>query len=135
MKNKFFAVVTYLVILLCILAAYTYYQSQRKEVTWQELQVLTEVSSKRDYCSVIGLISSDNSELFYSTVNRVYALDRPESNEKQIVVEEKYKQLVNNGVQVYNDSPDKNNPIVHEMLKSFCQQIEQQAVNLKNKYK
>lgn len=135
MKNKFFAVVMYVVILICILAAYTYYQAQRKEVTWQELQVLTEVSSKRDYCSAIGLISSDNSELFYSTVNQVYALDRPESNGRQIIVEEKYKQLVNNGVQVYNDSPDKNNPIVHEMLKNFCQQIEQQAINLKKKYK
>lgn len=134
MKNKFCAVVTYPAILLCILAGYTYYQSQRKEVTWQELQVLTEVSSKRDYCSAIGLISNDNSELFYSTVNRVYALDRPETNGKQIIVEQKYKQLVNNGVQVYNDSQDKNNPIVHEMLKSFCQQIEQQAINLKKKY-
>ena len=134
MKNKIFAVVTYLAVLLCILVGYTYYQSQRKEVTWQELQVLTEVSSKRDYCSAIGLISNDNSELFYSTVNHVYALDRPESNGKQIIVEQKYKQLVNNGVQVYNDSQDKNNPIVHEMLKSFCQQIEQQAINLKKKY-
>lgn len=135
MKNKILAIVVYLAILLCILAGYTYYQSQRKEVTWQELQVLTEVSSKRDYCSAIGLISNDSSELFYSTVNQVYALDRPESNGKQIIVEEKYKQLVNNGVQVYNDSPDKNNPIVHEMLKNFCQQIEQQAINLKKKYK
>ena len=134
MKNKFFAVAIYLVILICILAGYTYYQSQRKEVTWQELQVLTEVSSKRDYCSAIGLISNDNSELFYSTVNRVYALDRPESNGKQIIVEEKYKQLVNNGIQVYNDSPDKNNPIVHEMLKGFCQGVEEQAINLRNKY-
>ena len=133
MKNKFFAVAIYLVILICILAGYTYYQSQRKEVTRQELQVLTEVSSKRDYCSAIGLISSDNSELFYSTVNHVYALDRPESNGIQIIVEQKYKQLVNNGVQVYNDSQDKNNPIVHEMLKSFCQQIEQQAINLRKK--
>lgn len=135
MKNKILAIVVYLIILVCVVGGYTYYQSQRKEVTWQELQVLTEVSSKRDYCSAIGLISSDNSELFYSTVNRIYALDSSKSNEKQIVVEEKYKQLVNNGVQVYNDSPDKNNPIVHEMLKSFCQQIEQQAVNLKKKYK
>ena len=134
MKNKFFAVAIYLVILICILAGYTYYQSQRKEVTWQELQVLTEVSSKRDYCSAIGLISSDNSELFYSTVNQVYALDRPESNGKQIIVEEKYKHLVNNCVQVYNDSPDKNNPIVHEMLKSFCQGVKDQAINIRNKY-
>ena len=135
MKNKILFVGTFLVIVFCLLVGYTYYQSQRKEVTWQELQVLTEVSSKRDYCSAIGLISSDNSELFYSTVNRVYAPNSDKSNENQIVVEEKYKQLVNNGVQVYNDSPDKNNPIVHEMLKSFCQQIEQQAVNLKKKYK
>lgn len=135
MKNRFLVIGTFLALVLCVVGGYTYYQSQRKEVTWQELQVLTEVSSKRDYCSVIGLISSDNSELFYSTVNQVYALDRPESNGKQIIVEEKYKQLVNNGVQVYNDSPDKSNPIVHEMLKSFCQQIEQQAVNLKKKYK
>ena len=134
MKNKFFAVAIYLVILICILAGYTYYQSQRKEVTWQELQVLTEVSSKRDYCSAIGLISSDNSELFYSTVNRVYAPNSDKSNENQIVVEEKYKQLVNNGVQVYNDSPDKNNPIVHEMLKSFCQGVKDQAINIRNKY-
>lgn len=134
MRNKFYAVVICLIILICILVVYDDYNSQRKEVTWQELQVLTEVSSKRDYCSAVGLVSSDNSELFYSTVNHVYALDRPESNGKQIIVEQKYKQLVSNGVQVYNDSQDKNNPIVHEMLKSFCQQIEQQAINLRKKY-
>ena len=134
MKNRFLVIGAFLVIVFCILAGYTYYQSQRKEVTWQELQVLTEVSSKRDYCSAIGLISSDNSELFYSTVNRVYAPNSDKSNENQIIVEQKYKQLVNNGVQVYNDSQDKNNPIVHEMLKSFCQQIEQQSINLKKKY-
>ena len=134
MKSRFLIIGSFLAFVICMIGGYTYYQSQRKEVTWQELQVLTEVSSKRDYCSAIGLISSDDSELFYSTVNRVYALDRPESNGKQIIVEEKYKQLVNNGVQVYNYSQDKNNPIVHEMLKSFCQQIEQQAVNLKKKY-
>jgi hypothetical protein len=134
MRNKFYAVVICLVILICILVVYDDYKSQRKEVTWQELQVLTEVSSKRDYCSAVGLVSSDNSELFYSTVNRVYAPNNDKSNEKQIVVEQKYKQLVNNGVQVYNDSQDKNNPIVHEMLKSFCQQIEQQAINLRKKY-
>ena len=135
MKNRFLIIGAFLALIICVVSGYTYYQSQRKEVTWQELQVLTEVSSKRDYCSAIGLISNDDSELFYSTVNQVYAPDRPESNGKQIIVEEKYKQLVNNGVQVYNDSPDKNSPIVHEMLKSFCQQIEQQTVNLKNKYK
>ncbi len=135
MKNRFLIIGAFLALVLCIFVGYNYYQSQRKEITWQELQVLTEVSSKRDYCSAIGLISSDNSELFYSTVNRVYALDSTKSNGKQIIVEEKYKQLVNNGIQVYNDSPDKNNPIVHEMLKSFCQQIEQQAINLKKKYK
>ena len=135
MKNRFLVIGAFLALVVCMVGGYTYYQVQRKEVTWQELQVLTEVSSKRDYCSAIGLISSDDSELFYSTVNRVYALDSTKSNGKQIVVEQKYKQLVSNGVQVYNDSPDKNNPIVHEMLKSFCQQIEQQAVNLKKKYK
>lgn len=135
MKNRFLVIGAFLALVVCVVGGYTYYQVQRKEVTWQELQVLTEVSSKRDYCSAIGLISSDDSELFYSTVNRVYALDSTKSNGKQIVVEQKYKQLVSNGVQVYNDSPDKNNPIVHEMLKSFCQQIEQQAVNLKKKYK
>ena len=88
MKNRFLVIGAFLVIVFCILAGYTYYQSQRKEVTWQELQVLTEVSSKRDYCSAIGLISNDNSELFYSTVNRVYALDRPETNGKQIIIEQ-----------------------------------------------
>ena len=135
MKNRFLVIGAFLVFVISMVGGYTYYQSQRKEVTWQELQVLTEVSSKRDYCSAVGLVSSDNSELFYSTVNRVYAPNNDKSNEKQIVVEQKYKQLVNNGVQVYNDSQDKNNPIVHEMLKSFCQQIEQQAINLKKKYK
>ena len=134
MKNRFLVIGASLALVICMVGGYTYYQSQRKEVTWQELQVLTEVSSKRDYCSAIGLIASDNSELFYSTVNQVYALDRPESNGKQIIVEEKYKQLVNNGVQAYNDSPDKNNPIVHEMLKSFCQGVEEQAINIRNKY-
>ena len=135
MKSSFLLIVVFLALVICIFIGHNYYQSLRKEVTWQELVVLTEVSSKRDYCSAIGLISNDNSELFYSTVNRVYALDSSKSNEKQIVVEQKYKQLVNNGVQVYNDSQDKNNPIVHEMLKGFCQQIEQQAINLKKKYK
>lgn len=134
MRNKFYEVVICLIILISILVVYDDYNSQRREVTWQELQVLTEVSSKRDYCSAVGLVSSDNSELFYSTVNRVYSPNNDKSNEKQIVVEQKYKQLVNNGVQVYNDSQDKNNPIVHEMLKSFCQQIEQQAINLRKKY-
>ena len=135
MKNRLLYIVTPMVIFATLLFGFMYHQSLRKEVSWQELMVLVEVSSKQDYCATIGLIGSKESELFYSTVNRVYALDRPESNGKQIIVEEKYKQLVNNGVQVYNDSQDKNNPIVHEMLKSFCQQIEQQAVNLKKKYK
>ena len=98
MKNRFLVIGASLALVICMVGGYTYYQSQRKEVTWQELQVLTEVSSKRDYCSAIGLISNDNSELFYSTVNRVYTLDRPETNGKQIIVEQKYKQLVNNGV-------------------------------------
>ena len=134
MKNKFSYIVTPMVIFATLLFGFMYHQSLRKEVTWQELVVLTEVSSKRDYCSAIGLISSDDSELFYSTVNRVYALDRPETNGKQIIVEQKYKQLVNNGVQVYNDSPDKNNPVIHTMLKGFCQGVEEQAINLRNKY-
>ena len=134
MKNRFLVIGAFLALVVCVVGGYTYYQSLRKEVTWQELVVLTEVSSKRDYCSAIGLISSDDSELFYSTVNRVYALDRPETNGKQIIVEQKYKQLVNNGVQVYNDSPDKNNPVIHTMLKGFCQGVEEQAINLRNKY-
>ena len=134
MKNSFWIIVVFLALVICIFVGHNYYQSLRKEVTWQELVVLTEVSSKRDYCSAIGLISSDDSELFYSTVNRVYALDRPETNGKQIIVEQKYKQLVNNGVQVYNDSPDKNNPVIHTMLKGFCQGVEEQAINLRNKY-
>ena len=135
MKNRFLIIGAILVLVICMVGGYTYYLSPRKEVTWQELVVLTEVSSKRDYCSAIGLISNENSELFYSTINHVYSPNSNKSDERQEVVEEKYKQLVNNGVQVYNDSPDKNNPVVHEMLKSFCQQIEQQAINLKNKYK
>ena len=134
MKNSFWLIVVFLALVICIFVCHNYYQSLRKEVTWQELVVLTEVSSKRDYCSAIGLISSDDSELFYSTVNRVYALDRPETNGKQIIVEQKYKQLVNNGVQVYNDSQDKNNPVIHTMLKGFCQGVEEQAINLRNKY-
>lgn len=135
MKNKILILCAFLTLVICLLAVYNYYQSLRKEVTWQELVVLTEVSSKRDYCSAIGFISNDNSELFYSTINHVYSPNSDKSQERQVVVEEKYKQLVNSGVQVYNDSQDKNNPIVHEMLKSFCQQIEQQAINLKKKYK
>ena len=135
MKDKLLSSGAFLVLFLCVVAGCTYYQSLRKEVTWQELVVLTEVSSKRDYCSAVGFISNENSELFYSTINHVYSPNSDKSDERQGVVEEKYKQLVNNGVQVYNDSPDKNNPVVHEMLKSFCQQIEQQAINLKKKYK
>ena len=87
MKSRFLIIGAFLAFVIYMIGGYTDYQSQRKEVTWQELQVLTEVSSKRDYCSAIGLISNDNSELFYSTVNRVYALDRPESNGRKIIIE------------------------------------------------
>ena len=134
MKNKFSYIVTPMVIFATLLFGFMYHQSLRKEVSWQELMVLVEVSSKRDYCATIGLIGSKESELFYSTINNVYSPNSGKSREKQIIIEQKYKQLVNNGVQVYNDSQDKNNPIVHEMLKSFCQQIEQQSINLKKKY-
>ena len=134
MKNRLLYIVTPMVIFATLLFGFIYNQSLRKEVSWQELMVLVEVSSKRDYCATIGLIGSKESELFYSTINNVYSPNSDKSRKKQIIIEEKYKQLVSNGVQVYNDSPDKNNPVIHTMLKGFCQQIEQQAFNLKKKY-
>lgn len=134
MKNRLLYIVTPMVIFATLLFGFIYHQSLRKEVSWQELMVLVEVSSKRDYCATIGLIGSKESELFYSTINNVYSPNSDKSNERQIIIEQKYKQLVNNGIQVYNDSQDKNNPIVHEMLKSFCQQIEEQAKNLRIKF-
>ena len=134
MKNKFSYIVTPMVIFATLLFGFMYHQSLRKEVSWQELMVLVEVSSKRDYCATIGLIGSKESELFYSTINNVYSPNSDKSREKQIIIEEKYKQLVSDGVQVYNDSPDKNNPVIHTMLKGFCQGVEEQAINLRNKY-
>lgn len=134
MKNRLLYIVTPMVIFATLLFGFMYHQSLRKEVSWQELMVLVEVSSKRDYCATIGLIGSKESEMFYSTINNVYSPNSDKSSEKQIIIEEKYKQLVSNGIQVYNDSPDKNNPVIHTMLKGFCQQIEQQAFNLKKKY-
>ena len=134
MKNRLLYIVTPMVIFATLLFGFIYNQSLRKEVSWQELMVLVEVSSKRGYCATIGLIGSKESEMFYSTINNVYSPNSDKSSEKQIIIEEKYKQLVSNGVQVYNDSPDKNNPVIHIMLKGFCQGVEEQAINLRNKY-
>lgn len=131
MKNKF---ILYSIIALLSVAAgvFGYYNYLKKEVSWNELIVLTEVSSKRDYCYNLGMIKSKDSELFDNVISKVYTIDS-EGNNKAIS-KDKYKKLVERGLEVYNTSPDKDNPVVKVMLKDFCQELEEQAKNLKQKY-
>lgn len=134
MKNKIFAVVIYLAILICILVGYNYYQSEfaHKEISAQQMELLGGVSSKRDYCSILGFTTSEDSELYKSTISKLYFIV---DGKKHYITSEHYYSYVDEGIQVYNKAPDRNNPLQVEMLKTFCSQIEQQAINLKKKYK
>ncbi|ULG01461.1 hypothetical protein phiA019_0115 [Aeromonas phage phiA019] len=134
MKNKVLIVCAFLATVLCMAGVYTYYQSNlaHKEISTHQMELLGGVSSKRDYCNILGFTTSEDSELYKSTISKLYFIV---DGKKHYITSEHYYGYVDEGIQVYNKAPDRNNPLQVEMLKTFCSQIEQQAINLKKKYK
>lgn len=134
MKNRFLVIGAFLALIICVVGGYTYYQSKfaHKEISTQQMELLGGVSSKRDYCNILGFTTSEDSELYKSTISKLYFIV---DGKKHYVTSDHYYSYVDEGIQVYNKAPDRNNPLQVEMLKTFCSQIEQQAINLKKKYK
>ena len=133
MKNKILIVCAFLAIVLCMVGGYIYYQSKfaHKEISAQQMELLGGVSSKRDYCNILGFTTSEDSELYKSTISKLYFIV---DGKKHYITSEHYYSYVDEGIQVYNKAPDRNNPLQVEMLKTFCSQIEQQAINLRIKF-
>lgn len=130
MKNRFLVIGAFLALVLCVVAGYTYYnfKFKHKEVSVQQMELLGGVSSKRDYCNILGFTTSEDSELYKSTISKLYFVA---DGKKHYVTSDHYYRYVDEGIQVYNKAPDRNNPLQVEMLKTFCNQIEEQAKNLK----
>ena len=133
MKNKILIVCAFLAMVLCMVGGYTYYQSNlaHKEISTHQMELLGGVSSKRDYCNILGFTTSEDSELYKSTISKLYFVV---DGKKHYITSEHYYSYVDEGVQVYNKAPERNNPLQVEMLKTFCSQIEQQAINLRIKF-
>ena len=133
MKNKFLILSVVLALVLCVVGGYVYYQFKlsHKEVSAQQMELLGSVSSKRDYCNILGFTTSEDSELYKSTISKLYFIVE---GKKRYVTSEHYYSYVDEGIQVYNKAPDRNNPLQVEMLKTFCNQVEEQAKNLRIKF-
>ena len=95
------------------------------------MELLGGVSSKRDYCNILGFTTSEDSELYKSTISKLYFIV---DGKKHYITSEHYYSYVDEGIQVYNKAPDRNNPLQVEMLKTFCSQVEEQAINLRIKF-
>jgi hypothetical protein len=133
MKNKILIVCAFLAIVLCMVGGYIYYQFKftHKEISTQQMELLGGVSSKMDYCNILGFTTSEDSELYKSTISKLYFIV---DGNKHYITSEHYYSYVDEGIQIYNKAPDRNNPLQVEMLKTFCNQIEQQAINLRIKF-
>ncbi|WBF79464.1 hypothetical protein BNNNBJKE_00021 [Aeromonas phage vB_AdhM_DL] len=133
MKNKFLILSVILAFVLCIFGGYHYYNFKfvHKEISTHQMELLGGVSSKRDYCNILGFTTSEDSELYKSTISKLYFIV---DGKKHYITSEHYYSYVDEGIQVYNKAPDRNNPLQVEMLKTFCSQIEQQAINLRIKF-
>ena len=133
MKNRFLVIGAFLALIICVVGGYDYYQSKfaHKEISAHQMELLGGVSSKRDYCNIIGFTTSEDSELYKSTISKLYFIV---DGKKHYITSEHYYSYVDEGIQVYNKAPDRNNPLKVEMLKTFCSQIEQQAINLRIKF-
>lgn len=133
MKDKLLSSGAFLVLFLCVVGGYSYYNFKfaHKEVSPQQMELLGGVSSKRDYCNILGFTTSEDSELYKSTISKLYFIVE---GKKHYVTSDHYYSYVDEGIQVYNKAPDRNNPLQVEMLKTFCSQIEEQAKNLRTKF-
>jgi hypothetical protein len=133
MKNRFLIIGVFLALIICVVGGYAYYQSKfaHKEISTQQMELLGGVSSKRDYCNILGFTTSEDSELYKSTISKLYFIV---DGKKHYITSEHYYSYVDEGIQVYNKAPDRNNPLQVEMLKTFCSQVEEQAKNLRTKF-
>ena len=133
MKNKFLYIGAFLVLVICMVGGYNYYnfKFKHKEISMQQMELLGGVSSKRDYCSILGFTTSEESELYKSTMSKLYFVV---DGKKHYITSDHYYSYVDEGIQVYNKAPDRNNPLQVEMLKTFCSQVEEQAKNLRTKF-
>ena len=133
MKNKFLILSMVLALVLCVVGGYNYYhfKFKHKEISMQQMELIGNVSSKRDYCNILGFTTSEDSELYKSTISKLYFVV---DGKKHYVTSDHYYSYVDEGIQVYNKAPDRNNPLQVEILKTFCSQIEQQAINLRIKF-
>ncbi len=133
MKNRFLIIGAFLTLIICVVGCYTYYQSKfaHKEISTQQMELLGGVSSKRDYCNILGFTTSEDSELYKSTMSKLYFVV---DGKKHYITSDHYYNYVDEGIQVYNKAPNRNNPLQVEMLKTFCSQVEEQAKNLRTKF-
>ena len=133
MKNRFLIIGVFLALIICVVGGYAYYPYKfaHKEISTQQMELLGGVSSKRDYCNILGFTTSEDSELYKSTISKLYFIV---DGKKHYITSEHYYSYVDEGIQVYNKAPDRNNPLQVEMLKTFCSQVEEQAKNLRTKF-
>ena len=133
MKNKILIVSATLALSICIIGGYNYYnfKFKHKEISMQQMELLGGVSSKRDYCPILGFTTSEESELYKSTMSKLYFVV---DGKKHYVTSDHYYSYVDEGIQLYNKAPNRNNPLQVEMLKTFCSQVEEQAKNLRTKF-
>ena len=133
MKNRFLVIGAFLALIICMAVVYTYYQSKfaHKEISTQQMELLGGVSSKRDYCNILGFTTSEDSELYKSTMSKLYFVV---DGKKHYITSDHYYNYVDEGIQLYNKAPNRNNPLQVEMLKTFCSQVEEQAKNLRTKF-
>lgn len=138
LKSKIMYTVLIVSVALSIMFSYFYFGSQYfspklTKVSSEQMELLGSISSKRDYCNLIGLITSKESELFKSTISKLYYVSKTGENLK--IGSDKYYEYVDRGLQMYNDDINKNDVVQHEMLKHFCSELEEQAINLVKLYK
>lgn len=116
MKNRFLIMGAFLTLIICVVGGYTYYQSNlaHKEISTHQMELLGGVSSKRDYCNILGFTTSEDSELYKSTISKLYFIV---DGKKHYITSEHHYSYVDEGIQVYNKAPDRNNPLQVEMLK------------------
>lgn len=133
MKNKILIVSATLALIICIIGGYNYYnfKFKHKEISMQQMELLGGVSSKRDYCNILGFTTSEDSELYKSTMSKLYFVV---DGKKHYITSDHYYNYVDEGIQVYNKAPNRNNPLQVEMIKTFCSQVEEQAKNLRIKF-
>ena len=73
-KSRFLIIGAFLAFVICVVGGYTYYQYNlaHKEVSTHQMELLGGVSSKLDYCNILCFTTSEDSELYKSTISKLY---------------------------------------------------------------